>query len=138
MTAKFKSCLGAFGVGCAALLVSAAALAQTEPVSDTSANQIVVRDAASGKLRAATAAEARALTPERATAGAAVRLDTQQRSHFSGARGVRLSDQFMNHSVIARLADGSLVEQCFHTPEEALIAHKSITAQKTSTAAATE
>ena len=58
----------------ACLMCAPAALAQTEPVTDTSANQIVVRDAASGKLRAATAAEARALTPERATAGAAVRL----------------------------------------------------------------
>ncbi len=140
MTALFKTCTLALGAGGAALLLAGTALAQAETApaaaTDTSSNMIVVRDAATGELRAPTALEARALNPDRGVPGA--RLNTLQRTHFSGARGVRLSDQFMNHSVIARLPDGSVVEQCFHTPEEAAIAHKAAAMTKTPAPAATE
>lgn len=125
MTTIFKTCTRVLGIGSAALLLAGSALAQ----SDTTASQIVVRDANDGALRAASAAEARALTGERASAG--VRLtNTQQRAHFSGARGVRLSDEFMNHAVVVRMPDGSLVEQCFHTAEEAAVAHKVVSVMK--------
>lgn len=133
MTTIFKTCTRALGAGSAALLLAGTALAQD---ADTTASQIVVRDAATGAMRAANAAEARALAGERAAA-VGVRLNTLQRSHFSGARGVRLSNEFLNHSVVVRMPDGSLVEQCFHTPEEAAIAHKVVSVTK-STALPTE
>lgn len=140
MTAILKSCTRALGAGSAALLLAGAALAQADATpaaaTESTANMIVVRDAATGELRAPTAFEARALNNDRAAIG--TRLSTLQRSHFSGARGVRLSDQFMNHSVVARLPDGSLLEQCFHTSEEAAIAHKVAAIAKTPATAPTE
>lgn len=118
------------GTGAAALLLAGAALAQAEApaAAETTASQIVVRDATTGALRAATPVESRALTGE--PTRSSIRLNTAQRSHFSGARGVRLSDEFMNHAVVTRLPDGSLVEQCFHTAEEAALAHKPVSVMK--------
>jgi hypothetical protein len=140
MTAHLKSCTRALAAGSTALLLAGTALAQAETApataADTTSNMMVVRDAVSGELRAPTALEARALSPDRGVPGA--RLNTLSRTHFSGARGARLSDQFMNHSVVARLADGSVVEQCFHTPEEAAIAHKVAAMTKTPAPAVTE
>jgi len=145
MTANSPSRTRALGLGAAALLLAGAAMAQaTDTAANTAANtaveatssQIVVRDAATGALRAASALEAKALASERASAG--IRLNTQPRAHFSGARGVRLSDEFMSHAVLARLPDGSVVEQCFHTPEEAAIAHKAMFAAKATNVLPTE
>lgn len=127
---KTPTCLRLLGAAGASLVLSGAALADapapaaTEALADVS-SQIVVRDAATGRLRAATAQEANQL---RATAPvrAGVRLNTEQRFHFSGARGVRLSNEFLSHATVSVLPDGSLVEQCNHTPEEAAIAHKAI------------
>ena len=134
MTDILKSCTRALGAGGAALLLAGAALAQAGTAAgaaaETTDNQIVVRDAVTGALRAATPNEARKLTEGRVATDARVRLNTEQRAHFSGARGARLSDAFMNHSVIARLPDGSLVEQCLHTEEEAAIAHKVVSIMK--------
>ena len=100
---------------------------------DASAAQVVVRDAATGALRAPTAEEAEAMTP-RAPAAATLRRgaapSTMQKAHSSGARGLRLSDDFMSYSVVVRQADGSLVEQCFGSKAEADSALKSAPAAK--------
>jgi len=143
MISNLKSCARALGGGGIAIALAGAALAQAEGptasmASEGVANQVVVRDAATGKLRAASAKEARDLAGERASAPAAEPLNTAPRVHASGARGVRLSDEFLNHAVIARLPDGSVVEQCFHTPEEAAIAHKSMSIKSAPAALPTE
>jgi hypothetical protein len=104
-------------IGAAALPVQALAEDQT-PVQAT-ASQIVVRDAASGQLRAATAAEARALQGPAAARLPGARLNTVPHTHASGARGARLSDDQMSYSLVVRHADGSTTEYCFASREEA-------------------
>ena len=80
--------------------------------------QVVVRDAATGRLRAPTESETQALH----AAGAAVRhaaRSPMQRAHSSGAKGVRLTEDFMSYSVVIKQPDGRLVEYCFPNAEAA-------------------
>lgn len=84
---------------------------------------VVVRDAETGKLRAPTAAEletmnAQASRQAPARAGS-VLATTLQKTHASGARGVRLTDEFMSYSVITRAADGTLTKQCVEGAQNA-------------------
>ena len=78
--------------------------------------QVVARDPATGKLRAATAEEVQLLHRARAAQlrGASPTSATHQ--HWSGARGARLTDEFMSYSVVVRTADGKLVEVCVEDP----------------------
>lgn len=72
--------------------------------------QVVARDA-DGTLRAATPEEAQALQ----RSGASLRKAAptmQARAHWSGARGARLTDEFLSHSVMVKMPDGRLVELC--------------------------
>ena len=87
---------------------SQGAVAQEAPVQSTD-SQIAVKDAETGQLRAATPAEAAALTTKatRATARIAPK-PTLQRIHSSGARGARLTDEFLTSSVAVINADGTL------------------------------
>jgi hypothetical protein len=87
---------------------SQGAAAQEAPVQSTD-SQIAVKDAETGQLRAATPAEAAALTTKatRATARIAPK-PTLQRIHSSGARGARLTDEFLTSSVAVINADGTL------------------------------
>lgn len=114
---------GAIGLGAVAIALAApiTATAQSTPtpaaptadVSDSpSADaQIVVRDGDTGKLRHATPEEARALHAGRANARAARGgASMQARTHWSGARGARLTDDFMSFTVVVKRADGKLVE----------------------------
>lgn len=99
-----------------ACLLTAAVTVSTAQANDNTLT--VVRDAQTGKLRAPTAAEAAALQ------GKPTRLPdspgrTLQKFHATGARGVRLNNDFMNHTVVVRQADGSLAEQCFDSQAEA-------------------
>ncbi len=83
------------------------AIAQEAVVSNES--QTVVRDAETGKLRGATPAEAVALKAQSVKAMARIAPKaTLQKSHSSGARGARLTDEFMTTSVAVRNADGSI------------------------------
>ena len=108
---------------------------QAAPV-DTSAGQIVVRDATSGELRAATAEEAQALREQHAKGRLRIAPQaTLARYHYSGARGARLTDEFMNYSVVVRQPDGSLKEFCFQSREAAEAAVKVSPVIATSTAA---
>lgn len=87
---------------------SQGAVAQEAPVQSTD-SQIAVKDAETGQLRAATPAEAAALNAKatRATARIAPK-PTLQRIHSSGARGARLTDEFLTSSVAVVNADGTL------------------------------
>ncbi len=83
------------------------AIAQEAVVSNES--QTVVRDAETGKLRGATPAEAVALKAQSVKANARIAPKaTLQKTHSSGARGARLTDEFLTSSVAVRNADGSI------------------------------
>jgi len=139
MFATFKSCARSVSVaGTGLALVGIAALplqalahdghaeaakpAQAQAPVDANA-QVVVRDAATGQLRAATPEEAQALHASRAGVAtlrkSAVAATPQARFHPSGARGARLTDEFMSYSVVVRQPDGSLATLCFESREEA-------------------
>jgi hypothetical protein len=93
---------------------------------DATASQMVVRDAATGALRAPTAEEAHTMSSRTPSAlRRSIAPATMPKVHFSGARGARLHDEFMSYSVVVRQADGSLAEQCFSSKAEADAALKS-------------
>lgn len=94
------------------------AAAQEAPVRSGD-SMTVVRDAETGKLRAPTAAEEAALQSQaqakasgNASAMRAAPKATQQKFHASGARGARLTDEFVNSAVAVRKPDGSVEMQC--------------------------
>ena len=84
-------------------------------------NQIAVRDAQTGRLRAPTTAEAVALSRARAkpiqsgkaSVGAARRTNSAL-VHVSGAKGMRFTDAQMSYAVIHRHPDGTLSTHCVH------------------------
>ena len=105
------------------LPLTAAAHEDSLPVSEASSSsaQIVVRDADSGKLRAATPDEAAALGKLRANRSGlrAIAATPQAKSHRSGATGVRVTEDMMSYSVVSRGADGKLIEQCVTSKDTA-------------------
>jgi hypothetical protein len=74
----------------------------------------VVRDPGTGKLRSATAEEQEALKAQANSSTARVRTlraapqQFQQKIHASGARGVRLTDEFTSSVRAERQPDGSI------------------------------
>jgi len=153
MFATFKSCARSVSVaGTGLALVGIAALPlqalahdghaeaakATQAQAPVDANaQVVVRDAATGQLRAATPEEAQALHSSRAGVAtlrkSAVAATPQARFHPSGARGARLTDEFMSYSVVVRQPDGSLATLCFESREAADAALKAAPVATTST-----
>lgn len=125
MSVTTKSCARIASLALAVGL-PAVALAQTatapQPASATAA-QIIVRDATTGELRAPTADEARALQPKQAR-GAAIAAQPLLKANASGAKGVRLTDEFMSYVVMVRRADGTLVSQEYSSKAEAEAAVK--------------
>jgi len=118
---------GAIGLGAAAFALAAPipAAAQSSPVAAPAADvsetpsadaQIVVKDGDTGRLRHATPEEARALHSGRAQARRAAAAP-ESSSHWSGARGARLTDDFMSFTVVVKRADGKLVELCVEGAE---------------------
>lgn len=108
------------------LAASAAVAAEegTLPVSEATQDAlVVVRDAETGKLRAATNEERASLqslrAAKRATALSAVAATPQLKRHSNGATGVRLTEDMTSYSVMVRRPDGKLEELCFATKEEA-------------------
>lgn len=99
----------------AVLPVAAVAHGDDHDKSSAGDRLVVVRDPETGKLRAPTAADLEALGA-RASRQAEVRIGAAaaplQKAHASGARGARLTDEFMSYSVVTRAADGRLVKQC--------------------------
>lgn len=99
-------------------LVSQSAAAQ-EAQSDA---MTVVRDAKTGKLRSPTAEEHAALKAQASSDKRAMRVAPQvfqQKYHASGARGVRLTDEFTSSAVAVRKPDGSVEMQCFDSHDAA-------------------
>jgi hypothetical protein len=85
----------------------------------------VTRDAETGALRAATGAEEQALQLA-AKARQMLRVApaaTQQKYHANGARGARLTDEFMSSMVVTRNPDGTLERQCLEPGHSELGAH---------------
>lgn len=81
----------------------------------------IVRDPATGQLRAPTADEAKAMDDaeakaraDRAAANPAGTPDTRAPMEFRQANGVRVrvNDSFLSYSVVTRRADGSIAMQC--------------------------
>ncbi|MFK3738828.1 post-PEP-CTERM-1 domain-containing protein [Massilia sp. TN1-12] len=75
---------------------------------------VVVRDAQTGKLRAPTPDEAKALRARTPAAGLAPLREPSVTTRRDGARGVRLGEKTMVYEVVTRSADGSLSSQCVH------------------------
>lgn len=117
-----KRLLCAAGITVALLgLVSQSALAQ-EAAVQSNESMTVVRDAETGKLRNATAAEMEELRAQASSKQRTMRVAPQvpmQKFHPSGARGARLTDEFVTSSVAVRKADGSIEMQCFDSHDAA-------------------
>ncbi|MGJ7915322.1 post-PEP-CTERM-1 domain-containing protein [Massilia sp. LXY-6] len=96
---------------------------------------VIARDPETGKLRAPTPEELRALrarTPASAAAMAGVPQESSTLSRRDGARGVRLGAKSQVYEVVTRGADGKLSSQCVQgeaAAEEAL-RHPANTEQK--------
>lgn len=106
--------LRAAGITLALLgLAGQSAIAQ-EAAPSSNESLTVVRDAETGKLRNATAAEQAALAAQGVNRAARVAPKaTLPKVHASGARGARLTDEFISSSVAVRKPDGSIEMQCF-------------------------
>lgn len=93
---------------------------QAQAAVSATSSQIVVRDGNTGQLRAASPDEAATLREQNAKGRLRVApQSTLPRFHTSGARGARLTDEFMTFSVVVRQPDGSLKEFCFESREAA-------------------
>jgi hypothetical protein len=76
---------------------------------------VVVRDPQTGKMRAPTPEELRALRAKAPPSAAALSGAAQQPKSLArrdGARGVRLGEKTMVYDVVTRGADGKLSSQC--------------------------
>jgi hypothetical protein len=76
---------------------------------------VVVRDPATGKMRAPTPEELRVLrakTPPSAAAIAGAPQDNKVLARRNGARGVRLGESNLVYDVVTRGEDGKLSSQC--------------------------
>ncbi len=83
---------------------------------------VVVKDPQTGKMRAPTPEELRALrarTPAPAASLAGKPAAPQTLSRRDGARGVRLGEKTLVYDVVTRGADGKLSEQCVHGEDAA-------------------
>ena len=139
-TKKSKHALRAAGLclavaGAFALPTASAQQAEAPAAQDSA---IVVKDAVSGKLRAATPQESNALTApgqaKRSFARAAAPKPTLAKYNRNGAAGVRLTDEFISSATVVRAADGSLVHECTegdahasHAPHAASTAPTTVT-----------
>lgn len=128
MSQKQKSgLLYAAGITLAMLgLVSQSAIAQEAPApaAESSADSLtVVRDPVTGQLRHANAAEQASLKSQNSVQSLrSVRVapkQFQQKAHANGARGIRLTEEFMSSAVAVRNADGSVGMQCFDSHDAA-------------------
>jgi hypothetical protein len=131
-------------IGAAALPLQAAAhehQAPAETAVASSSDARVVRDAVTGQLRAPTAEESAAMDQQKAARALNFRAApkaTMQRFHANGARGARLTDEFMSTSVAVIKADGTLDKQCFDSAEAAEAATQAASVTTTSLKRETE
>jgi hypothetical protein len=104
---KLNSIQRLLAAGCAGLALCAFALPASAQDS-----QVVTRDAETGKLRPATAAEQAGLQAIKARQLRESVKPTQQKFHATGATGVRLTDEFLSSSTAVRKADGTIEMVC--------------------------
>jgi len=76
--------------------------------------QMLVRDAKTGELRAPTAEERQVLLAPR-PGQTSVSTSTQTFSHPSGAGGMLATDEMASYVIVSRTPDGKLVENCVAT-----------------------
>ncbi|HTJ07779.1 MAG TPA: hypothetical protein VL624_20720 [Caldimonas sp.] len=112
--------IAVIAIASAAIPLSAFALdvaaAQDDAASLSADAQVVARDPVTGALRAATADEVKALQRARGAQARSGSPTSARYVHANGARGARLTDDFMNYSIVLRGADGKLVEICVQDP----------------------
>jgi hypothetical protein len=108
--------------GAAALALAAACAVHADdappaavPAPSPAMGQMVVRDAATGRLRGPTAEEAAALHAASRQGLRAARAGNVTRVHRSGATGARLDDSAMSYLVVVKQPDGRLAEYCFES-----------------------
>ncbi|HZV65561.1 MAG TPA: hypothetical protein VFG03_11715 [Telluria sp.] len=118
--------VGLMLIGLAAMPLQAAAAdpqVSAKPAAVESSDDItVVRDADTGQLRAATPEEHNALQQLRISKLRNARIAptaTLQKWHASGARGARLTDEFISAAVAVRKPDGTVGQECFDSHEAA-------------------
>lgn len=127
MSTKF---LKAAGLGLAligAVAMPLHALAQSSQAAPASAveagsDMTVVIDAVTGKPRLPTDAERAEFAALKASKARSFRMAPkmpQPKVHASGARGARLTDDFMSTAIAVRQPDGSIAMQCFESKAEA-------------------
>jgi hypothetical protein len=100
---------------CALAAFSMQAKAQSPEAQDSQEGMVVVRDPQTGKMRAPTADELKALrarTPSSAAAKAFTAQPQTLAGRRPGARGVRLGEKNMVYEVVTRGADGKLSSEC--------------------------
>jgi hypothetical protein len=73
---------------------------------------VVVRDPQTGKMRAPTADELKALRAQTPSAALAAPRQPAAVSRGDGSRGVRLGEKNMVYEVVTRGADGKLTREC--------------------------
>jgi len=109
--------LAATGAGlalCAVALPAGAQQAQAAPAQQAAPAadaQTISRDGTTGQLRPATPAEQAQLHALKTARQAQARIapqPTQQKYHANGARGLRLTDQFLTSSTAVRTPDGKI------------------------------
>ena len=103
----------------AAFSLQAKAQQQAQPASPHSQEgMVVVRDAQTGKMRAPTPDELKALQARNPAPAALAAGRPQQHQALAprrdGTRGVRLGDRTMVYDVVTRGADGKLSSECVH------------------------
>lgn len=120
--------LAMLGVAAAAPQAAAQQIGAPDTAAVASSDALtVIRDAETGKLRAPTGAEMQAmelsLKAQRMMQVRVAPAATQQKYHASGARGSRLTDEFMSTAVAVRNPDGSLERQCLEPGHSAQGVH---------------
>jgi hypothetical protein len=99
----------------AVLVLCACATLSTQARAAGQDGMVVVRDAATGKMRAPTADEMKALraaTPPNAAMSASRPAAAPAMTRRDGARGVRVGESHMVYEVVTRGEDGKLSSQC--------------------------
>lgn len=116
--------LCAAGITLALLGLASQGASAQELTGQSTESLTVVRDPGTGKLRHANAQEQAAMQSQ-AAAGrmramrVAPQLPEKKFHAATGARGMRLTDEFTSSAVAVRQADGSIAMQCFDSHDAA-------------------
>lgn len=105
--------LSFLGLLCAVAVLSMQAKAAQQDEAQRQEGMVVVRDAQTGKMRAPTTDELKALRVQRPGAAAPGAIQPQALTgRRPGTHGVRLGEKNMVYEVVTRGADGKLTSEC--------------------------